>query len=200
VRAKGKVRTYGVVFETDGPGVVWDQMSMIAVATQHMLRWSDEHIAGQVAHRKPDLLVFAYGGNDLQRVADGKLKQEQYVREYTELVRKVRAGKPEAPCMILGITERKQSKGRLLDTGEIKTIVDGQRLTAEAAGCAFFDMYTAMGGKGSFRRWQKHKPSLVKDDGIHLSHEGNEKMGTWIFESLMSEYEARRATKKKKKG
>jgi lysophospholipase L1-like esterase len=202
VKAKGKVRTYGLVFETAGPGVVWDQMSMIAVATQHMLRWNDEHIAGQVAHRKPDLLVFAYGGNDLQRVADGKLPQDQYVREYTALVNKVRAGKPDASCMILGITERKQSKGRPLDTKDMTTIVDGQRATAEATGCAFFDMYTAMGGKGSFRRWQRHKPPLVKDDQIHLSHEGNEKMGAWIFESLMSEYESRRAakTKPKKKG
>ena len=192
VRAKGKVRTYGVVFETKGPGVVWDQMSMIAVATSHMLRWNDEHIAGQVAHRKPDLLVFAYGGNDLQRVADGDLKQEKYVAEYTALVKKVRAGRPEASCMILGITERKQSKGRLLDTNDMRTIVDGQRETAEATGCAFFDMYTAMGGKGSFRKWQKHKPSLVKDDGIHLSHEGNEKMGGWIFDALMSGYASQR--------
>ena len=148
----------------------------------------------KAAHRKPDLLVFAYGGNDLQRVADGDLKQDKYVAEYTALVKKVRAGRPEASCMILGITERKQSKGRLLDTTDMRTIVDGQRETAEATGCAFFDMYTAMGGKGSFRKWQKHKPSLVKDDGIHLSHEGNEKMGGWIFDALMSGY----ASQKKK--
>jgi lysophospholipase L1-like esterase len=191
VRAKGKVRAYGVVFETDGPGVVWDQMSMIAVATSHMLRWDDQHIAAQVGRRNPDLLVFAYGGNDLQRVADGKLGQEKYVAEYTELVEKVRAGKPGASCLILGITERMQSKGRPLGTDDIETIVDGQRETAEATGCAFFDMYVAMGGKGSFRKWRRHKPALVKGDGIHLSHEGNEKMGGWIFDALMSAYTSR---------
>ncbi|MEM6992675.1 MAG: hypothetical protein AAF721_19330 [Myxococcota bacterium] len=87
-RGHGKVRGYGIVLETDGPGVVWDQFSMLGAFTKRMLGWDPEHIAGQIARRDPSLIAFMYGGNDLRRVATGKLDHAQYVREYLEAVQR----------------------------------------------------------------------------------------------------------------
>ena len=105
----GPVRTYGVLLETDGPGVVWDQFSMLGAFTKRMHGWDEKHIAGQIEHRDPELIVFMYGGNDSRRVALHGLTREKYANEYTTAVKRVRAGKPEASCLIVGVTDRSKS-------------------------------------------------------------------------------------------
>ena len=160
-RGHGKVRAYGIVLETDGPGVVWDQFSMLGAFTKRMLGWDPEHIAGQIAHRDPALIAFMYGGNDLRRVATGKLDHAQYVAEYLEAVQRVHAGKPEASCLIIAITDRGRSLKFKIVPEHVELIVEAQREVANKAGCAFFDTYAAMGGGGSLKRWRDMSPPLA---------------------------------------
>jgi lysophospholipase L1-like esterase len=188
VQARGDVRAYGVVVESDGPGVVWDQFSMLAVPTYALKRFDEAHLAGQIARRNPDLIVLSYGGNDLERVVGRGLKKGKYVSEFTDVVERIRAGKPEAPCLIIGIAERRISKGRFLKPKHTEVIIEGQREVAETTGCAFFDAYAVMGGAGSFSRWRKHKPALTSSDGVHLTNQGNEIMGGWIYDAVMAGY------------
>ena len=193
VRARGRVRGYGVVMETTGPGLVWDQFSMLGAFTKRMHAWNPEHIAGQIRQRDPALVAFTYGGNDLRRVALGKLDQKQYVREYLKGVRNVMAGKPEAACLIIGITDRGRSLTYEIRPEHVEVIVGGQREVARQAGCAFFDTYTAMGGGGSLRRWKNADPPLAAGDLKHLNHRGRVKLGGWIYDAIMAEYVAHRS-------
>ena len=55
-------RAYGVLLQTEGPGVVWDQFSMYAIFTKQLLKWDADHIAGHIKHRDPHLLIFQYTG------------------------------------------------------------------------------------------------------------------------------------------
>lgn len=184
----GPVRAYGVVLETEGPGVVWDQFSMLGAFTRRMLAWDEAHIAGQIAHRDPNLIAFTYGGNDLRRVISGKLDGETYVREYLTSIQRVRAGKPEASCLVIGITDRSRTLALTVMAEHMATIVEAQREVARQAGCAFFDAYAAMGGAGSARRWRKLDPPLAAGDLKHLTHEGRKVLGGWIYEAIMVEY------------
>ena len=195
----GRVRAYGVVMETEGPGLVWDQFSMLGAFTKRMLAWDPEHIAGQIEHRDPDLIAFMYGGNDLRRVATKKLSQEQYVEEYATAVKRVRAGKPEAGCLIIGITDRGKSLHFTIVPEHVETIVQGQREVAKQTGCAFFDTYTAMGGGGSLAAWRKKKPPLAEADLKHLNHAGRKVLGGWIYDAIMSAYVEHRTGASSKK-
>lgn len=190
----GPVRAYGVVLENDGPGVVWDQFSWLGAFTRRMLAWDEAHIAGQVAHRDPHLIAFTYGGNDLRRVISGKLSGERYVQEYVESIERVRAGKPEASCLVIGITDRSRTRALTVLEDHMQTIVDAQRETARQAGCAFFDSYAAMGGPGSSRKWRKMDPPLSAGDLKHLTHEGRVVLGGWIYDAIMVEYARWRTT------
>jgi lysophospholipase L1-like esterase len=184
----GPARTYGVVLETRGPGVTWEQFSMLGVFTRRMHAWDDEHIAGHVARRDADLVVFAYGGNDVRRVSAGKLDKEAYVAEYAKVVEKVRAGKPGMSCLILAITDRAKSLEITLRPEHLDLIVEGQREVARRTGCAFFDTYTAMGGGGSLLEWRKRKPPLAAADLKHLNHRGWELVGGWIYDAILAGY------------
>ena len=52
---------FGLVLETDGPGLVWESVSMIGAFTKRLNGFDTDHIAGQVAHRSADLLVLNFG-------------------------------------------------------------------------------------------------------------------------------------------
>lgn len=188
----GRVRGYGVVLETDGPGITWEQFSMLGAFTKRMLGWDPEHIAGQIEHRDPDLIVFTYGGNDTRRVANGKLTAEEYVAEYTEAVQRVRAGKPGASCLITSMTDRAKSLEFKITPEHTKVIATAQQQVAERAGCAFFDSYNAMGGAGSLVKWRAMKPPLASGDLKHLNHRGRVKLGGWIYDAVIDGYVAHR--------
>ena len=188
VRALGRARGYGVVLETRGPGIVWDQFSMIGVYTRNLLAWDREHIARHVAHRDPDLLVFSYGGNDSRRVLKGHVDREGYAAEFLAVVERVRAGKPGAACLILATADRRSSMGHAIAPRQIETLVHAQRDVAIRAGCAFFDTYAAMGGARSFDRWRRHDPPLASRDQIHLTHAGQELLGGWVYAAIVAGY------------
>lgn len=184
----GRVRGYGVVFETDGPGVTWEQFSMLGAFTKRMLAWDPAHIAGQIAHRDPALVVFTYGGNDTRRVATGTLTHEEYVGEYLEAVQRVRAGKPEMSCLITAMIDRGKSLQYTIEAEHVELIVGAQREVAQKAGCAFFDSFTAMGGAGSMRKWRAQKPPLASGDLKHLNHRGRVVLGGWIYDAVIDAY------------
>ncbi len=196
VKAKGggKTRAYGVVLETDGPGLVWDQFSMLGSFTKRLLGLDPDHIAGQIKHRDPDLIAFTYGGNDLRRVANKKLTGEEYKDEYVQVIERVRAGKPEAACLIIGITDRGKSLTFTILPEHVETIVEAQRAAAKQTGCAFFDTYKAMGGAGSLKKWLRKKPPLAAGDLKHLNHRGRIVFGGWVYDAIIAGYVAHRSS------
>ncbi|MCA9654422.1 MAG: hypothetical protein KC501_31175 [Myxococcales bacterium] len=184
----GRVRGYGVVLETDGPGITWEQFSMLGAFTRRMLGWDPDHIAGQIEHRNPDLIVFTYGGNDTRRVANGKLTAEQYIGEYVEAIGRVRAGKPGVPCLITAMTDRAKSLEFKITAEHTQLIATAQKEVADQAGCAFFDSYHAMGGAGSLMEWRAMDPPLASGDLKHLNHRGRVRLGGWIYDAIITAY------------
>lgn len=179
----GLSRAYGVVLENDGPGVVWDTLSMIGAFTNRLLAHDEAHFAGQLAHRDPDLVVLSFGGNDLRRVV-GRVVDEEGLRDETErLLTRVRRGVPDAGCLVLGIIDHQRS-GRLeVAPDRVELVIRAQRAAAQRAGCAFYDTVAAMGGAGSYAAWRRR--GLAASDGKHLSPRGRRVIGARLFEALM---------------
>ena len=189
----GRVNLYGAVLETDGPGVVWDTVSMIGAFTKRLHGYADDHIARQVAHRDPDLLVLSYGGNDLRRFVSRSADADTYKEEYRQVIRKLRAGKPSMSCLVISVIDHGRSGTLDVEPRHTETMVRAQREVAFEEGCAFFDSVAAMGGPGSLRRWLQQTPRLAEPDLKHLNHRGRDRMGEMIFEALVARYARRGA-------
>ncbi|MBC8074314.1 MAG: hypothetical protein IAG13_38700 [Deltaproteobacteria bacterium] len=186
---RGTPRGYGVVLETDGPGVVWDTVSLIGAFTSRMLFFDAEHLAGQLDHRQPDLLVLGLGGNDLRRFSDGSIDTPGFARQLRAVLQHLRAGRPELACLVVGVVDHARAGPHRVRGHHTVAIVAAQREAAFAEGCAFFDALAAMGGPGSIRAWRKLDPPLSAPDLQHLSAAGRDKMGGIIFEGLMVRYQ-----------
>jgi hypothetical protein len=65
----------------------------------------------------------------------------------------------------------------------IPAMVDAQHRAAQAHGCAFWDTYQWMGGKGSSLTWNKR--GLVGRDFQHPTSEGAERIGAALFAGLV---------------
>ena len=182
----GAARVYGVAMENEGPGVVWDTVSMTGAYVRRLHGYNDEHIAGQVAHRDPALLVINYGGNDLRRFAARSVERAEFKEEYRTTVRKLRQGKPEMACLIVGVTDHGRSGPYDVAVKHVKMMTSIEREVATEEGCAFFDSVAAMGGPGSVYTWVK--AGKVSPDLKHLSRRGIDAMGSMIFDALIAAY------------
>jgi lysophospholipase L1-like esterase len=188
-RGDGRAHAYGVVLETDGPGVVWDTVSMIGAFARRLAWWDAQHLAAQVAHRDPDLLVFGFGGNDLRRFVAGDVDRPQFVAELRDVLQRLRAGKPGLACLVIGTNDHARAGRFEIARKYMREAVAAQREAAFAEGCAFFDTVGAMGGFGSIRDWRTQE--LAEPDLQHLSMRGRDRLGELIFAALVRRYDAR---------
>lgn len=190
----GASRGYGVVLERDQPGVVWDELSLIGSFTQRLDYQDAEHLGWQLRRRDIDLMVFIFGGNDVQReFSDLKRSMGRYEREYERVLRKFRSGRPEASCLVMSLTDHgARSEGAVRTRGIVPRLVASQRKVALDVGCAFFDTFHAMGGEDSIARWLRARPQLAAPDLAHPTRAGQGVLATLLYRALMHEYVAYR--------
>jgi len=190
----GVAHAYGVVMERDVPGVVWDELSLIGSFTQRLDYQNADHFAWQIKRRDVDLMVFIFGGNDLSREkGDLRASTEPYEQEYARVVRKFRAGKPEASCMIMSLTDHAIKVGdAIVSRNIVARLAEAQGRVARSEGCAFYDTFTAMGGLGTIDRWRKAKPPLASPDLRHPTVTGQRHVAHSLYRALMHAYAAYR--------
>lgn len=181
----GVSRLFGAVLERDTPGVVLDAIGIQGARVRFLDKQDDAHWAEQLAQRKPNLLVYQFGANES---ADGTLyPMVDYRRTLREVVAQGQRAVPQASCLIVAAMDRAQKKGEeLTSVGVIPLLVREQRAVAEELGCAFFDTYDAMGGRGSMAQWVRR--GLGQADLTHPSGAGAELIGTWIYRALLARY------------
>lgn len=192
----GDVQLYGVVLENAGPGVVWDGMVLVGGSTRGLRTQEPTHIAGQIRHRDLDLIVFMFGGNDMERNhVDCKKSMQPYLEEYREALTHFRAGKPQASCLIMSLTDhgKRTPDGRIVSRPFAAKLAKAQRAAAEENGCGFFDTYAATGGEGTAARWYRARPALLTPDLGHPTSFGHEVIAGLLVNALLHGYQEYRA-------
>ena len=182
---EGQVRLYGVSMERPGPGIVWDSAALVGAFTTRMMEFDAEHLANQMQHRGTDLVVFTFGGNDMIR----KVKMSTIADEYRAVIDQVKQAKPDAACLVMAPLDHGERQGaQILSRKVVPRMVEAQRKVAEEAGCAFFDTFEAMGGKGSAGRWYKRSPRLMSGDLGHATASGHQVIGELFYRALLGAY------------
>lgn len=181
------VRLYGVALERDTPGVVYDSLGLVGARAQRLLNLRASHVAEQIAHRAPHLLVLGFGGNE---AGNKWLNLERYEEELRAVIERMRAGRPEMGCLLFGPLDQgeRNVRGRVVTIDKLPQIVEVQRRVALDVGCGFFDTYTAMGGKGSMGRWVRSRPKLASSDLRHATPEGYRVVGALYYKALLKAF------------
>jgi len=186
----GPVTVYGVSIETQGPGLTWETLAVAGSSIASMRRQNLAHLVGQVERRVPDLLVYQTGGNEMEFDSFVEADGEAFMWEYLDVLERIRAGAPEASCLLIGpIDQAIRVRGEIVSKPLISRMVALQRTAAKEAGCAFWDPWSVMGGADSYVRWLNMEPPLVWPDLMHLSKEGRLLMGESLADAILDSYE-----------
>lgn len=176
----GPVSLLGVVLERDRPGVIVDQMGIPGMRAGVWLKWAEQSFLEQIRRRKPDLVVLAYGTND---VGDADEPIATYVATWRQVLARLRKAAPDVSCILVGPTDRLKAEpdGTRRTLARTPQVIEAQRQVAQEFGCAHFDAVAAMGG--GMAAWQKAK--LAQSDDVHLTKLGYEAMAVQLDNAII---------------
>ena len=79
---------------------------------------------------------------------------------------------------------RNSEDGELESYPILPALNDSLRAAANEAGAAYWNMYAAMGGRGSIIRWVEANPQLAGEDYIHFTPLGAKKIAQLLYDTL----------------
>lgn len=179
-------RTFGVILERDTSGVVLDAIGIQGARVRFLDKQDDTHWAEQLKLRDSNLLVYEFGANES---GDGfAYSMPDFHETMKAVLLQGQRALPKAGCLVLSAMDRARKENDVLVSLPIMPhIVREQEATAKELGCAFFDVYEAMGGKGSMAKWFRR--GLGQADFTHPTGYGAQVLGNWVYQALMQGFE-----------
>jgi len=183
----GRIRILGIVAENIAPrsGVSYDVLGINGARLVRLLSWNSNTLADNVIERSPDLIILAYGTNE---VTDDNWTVESYAHLLEEILDRFRRAAPKASIIVFGPPDRADNA---VAGNKMPQLIEAQRRAAKLAGAAFWCSYDAMGGSGAMNNWVSL--GLGQGDHVHLTGPGYLKMGDMFYEDLMKAYAASKA-------
>lgn len=193
--AAGEVRLYGVDLDSGRSGVVVDAFGINGARAEVISRWNEELMTQQLARLGPDLIVLAYGSNEVD--AENQTR-ERFAAGFDESLQRLRRASPDAACLVVGPPDQARYSseiGRWEVPARLDMLVEEQRRVAGLRGCAFWDQRAAMGGPGSIFNWVRSDPPLARPDHVHLTWEGYRRVADALYDALVEGWTRHRCRK-----
>jgi lysophospholipase L1-like esterase len=185
--ASGKVRLFGLSLENPR-GAVVDNLGVVSVNVKSFDANKPEHFQAELAHRSADLVMIMIGANEAEWLGPTDRDTKAYGEHYGQLLAEIRAGRPDASCLVVSPTDQAEAKdGSYASRAVMPMLVKAQHDAAFSHGCAFYSTYGWMGGKGSAAKW--FRKGLVGTDFQHLSRTGANRLSDGLFGTLMAGYQ-----------
>ncbi|MCP4677576.1 MAG: hypothetical protein GY854_19090 [Deltaproteobacteria bacterium] len=183
----GPIRLFGATLESDSPGIVYDSLAINGARASILARFDETHWKSELSRRDIDLIVIMFGANEGHNES---LVLDEYRVHLAALLTTIREGAPEAGCLIIGPLDqaRRKKDGRLGSRRMPAKLSQAQREVALEHKCAFFDTFTAMGGKKSMARW--YRSGLGGGDLVHPTEHGARRIGSWLADAILAGYES----------
>ena len=132
------------------------------------------------------LLILQFGVN----VVPGDLPDYTYYENgfYTQ-ISQLKKLNPGGSIIVSGVSDASKKNG---DTYEsyacVEKILKAQKAAAFRSGCAFWNLYAAMGGKNSMPGWVFAKEPLATTDFLHFNYAGARIVGKMFYSALINDY------------
>ncbi len=198
-----ETRLFGMRMERDVPGVTLSALGITGARARFLDKQDDAHWAAVLAGAKPDLVVLAFGTNE---VGDGRMAFDEngqlskdpmgdYERNLDKVMEQVEKACPNASYMLVGPPDMASNDA---SQGNAKPMVgiyaNHQMNVAKKRGWAFWHQQKAMGGPGSMWSWVQ--AGMGNSDMIHPTGSGGNALGQMQYLAVMEGYENFKASKR----
>ncbi len=133
------------------------------------------------------LVILQFGGNVAPGMRDN---YNFYERSFYRQIKAIQRLIPGVSIIVIGLGDMSmKEKDTYVSYPNIKLIRDALKNASFKAGCAFWDMYEAMGGENSMPSWVFSEPALAEKDFVHFTVRGSKIIAKMFYRALMLEYE-----------
>jgi lysophospholipase L1-like esterase len=184
LRAKSRVRLFGASLEA-ASGAVVDNLGIVNATAKGLAKYNaPDHLRAQLAHRAPDLVIVMFGTNEAEWLVPKGQGMAEHEKVFGDLLASVRAANPDSSCLVVSpLDQLDWRKDGAPPRESIPAMVDAQHRAAKKHGCAFWDTYEWMGGKGASAVWFRR--GLVIKDFQHPTSEGAARIAEALFAGLV---------------
>jgi len=139
------------------------------------------------------LLILEFGVNVVPNEVEDYGYYETWFYSQLKSLKRI---KPDISIIVIGVSDMSKKVGDHYESfSNIEKIRNAQRNASFKAGCAFWDLYKAMGGKNSMPSWVLANPTLASKDFTHFNYEGAKIIAEMFYNSLFFEYNEFKKTK-----
>ncbi|TAE67730.1 MAG: hypothetical protein EAZ85_14820 [Bacteroidetes bacterium] len=179
---------YGVALDSK-VGIMFDNIPLRGSSGVEFSRIPKKHWQQQLKTMNVKCMIMQFGVN----IVPNPLPDYQFYEDefYTQL-KYLKSIAPEVSILVIGVSDMSRNiNGEYQSYPNIEKIRNAQKNAAFKAGCAFWDLYEAMGGKNSMPAWVFAKPeALATKDFTHFTAKGAGVVSEMLYKALMTEYDA----------
>jgi len=177
-------RIYGLSFESK-KGVLVDNVAMRGSSGLIFSRMDSTLLRNMYRDMKVNLIILQFGGNVIPYIDDPSFYKRAFKRELLYLKKLC----PDVPFIIIGPSDMSDKiDGKYVTAKNVEPVRNALREAALETGCAFWDMYEAMGGQNSMPSFVITDPPLAVTDYVHFTLRGANLMSEMFFNALMEDY------------
>jgi lysophospholipase L1-like esterase len=112
-----------------------------------------------------------------------------YERGFYNQLKTIKATDKNICVIVIGISDRSRKAGDNYETNpNIEKIRKAQKNAAFKAGCAYWDLFEAMGGENSMPSWVFATPALANKDFTHFNEKGSRMVAEMFYNALIYDY------------
>lgn len=178
---------YGIALDHDR-GLAVDNVAMRGSAGLFFTRMDGDMLKEMYEDLQVKLLILQFGGNVVPYISENYVYYERWF--YRELSR-LKSLMPDLAIIVIGVADMSVKEKDIYTTyPNLEHIRDALKSAAFKSDCAFWDMYTAMGGKNSMPSWVFAQPSLASSDFVHFNERGARVLAEMFYNAFMHDYNA----------
>jgi len=132
------------------------------------------------------LLIMQFGVNLVPHIIDD---YSYYEHQFYKQLKTLKDLRPDISIIVIGVSDMSRNvMGHYESYPNIIKIRKAQKNAAFKAGCAFWDMYEAMGGKNSMPAWVNANPPLARTDFTHFTWKGSVIIAKMFYDAFINDY------------
>ncbi len=187
LNVQGPADIYGVMLDSK-TGVVMDNVPMRGCSGAIFTGISRKTLEPFFRQENVQMIILQYGGNSVPYLKT----EESLVKFCNDIRRQIQyfhSMVPEARILFIGPSDMSTTvRGDLMTYPMLPRFVEMLEQAVTEEGAAFWNMFEAMGGRGSMIQWVKARPQLAGEDYVHFTHKGAEKVSDLLYETISMYY------------
>ena len=168
-------------------GITFDNVPMRGSSGTEFTKINANLLSSQFQQLNTKLIILQFGVNVIPYILKDYTYYENLLFKQLTYIKKAA---PHIPILLVSVSDMSRKEGEVyVSYPNIELVRNAQRRAAFRAGCAFWDLYSNMGGKNSMPSWVNAEKPLANKDYTHFTNKGANYIGQLLYNTLINRYE-----------